>query len=743
MPFNPYSRNGITNKDRFFNVTVQITAPDGTTTTQGPFFGDSNGNLWFNYTPKDVGNYTLKAIYPGGQLSPGQFLPSESQTTILVVQQDPIQYYSDNPLPTDYWTRPIDGQNRLWSSISGDWLMASYSLQYKTAAGVSVGAYNPYSQAPQAPHIMWTKEITTGGLVGGDQGANSYYSGPSYSSLFSPPIIMSGKLYYNTPEGFVCVELRTGQQLWETKDGKRLVCGQEWDTQKYSYTTAGIRSYLWTTSWEGIDPFNGQQMFNFTDTPSSLGRPFFSDDGSILAHIIGRGWIAMWNSSMIRPSSGTYNWTRGLQWNVTVPLIAIPPSLFPVLGISSSPAPSILGINDNVLMTQVATNYYTVLQAGYDMTTGQQLWVLNYTQNILNLKSPYPTYWPAIGDGVLAQFVMQTRSWYGYDVKTGTLLWESDQQDYPWGTYTSYYPTIAEGILYSLSYDGNIYAFNTTTGKQIWKFNSGSSGAETSSGTYPFFYGPIIADGVVFAGVAFETPSHPLPRGAKVFAVNATTGTKIWDMNGMIYLRAIADGYLLGVNVYDARLYCIGKGPSKTTVTAPQPIISEGSQILLTGTVTDISAGTKQDQVASNYPNGLPAISDDSQGQFMAAVYMQQPRPTDLTGVEISLDVLDVNGNYRNIGTTTSDINGFFSFEWTPDIEGKYTVIATFQGSESYWPSHAETAFVVEAAAPTPTPQPTLALPPTEMYVLGIGVAIIIAIAIVGALILMAVRKRP
>jgi hypothetical protein len=87
--------------------------------------------------------------------------------------------------------------------------------------------------------------------------------------------------------------------------------------------------------------------------------------------------------------------------------------------------------------------------------------------------------------------------------------------------------------------------------------------------------------------------------------------------------------------------------------------------------------------------------------------------------------------------------NGFFSFEWTPDIEGKYTLIATFQGSESYWPSHAETAFVVEAAAPTPTPQLSLALPPTEMYVLGIGVAIIIAIAIVGALILMAVRKRP
>ena len=156
----------------------------------------------------------------------------------------PHTVLSDTPLPTNYWTRPINGQNRLWSSISGSWLMASYSLQYKTAAGVSVGAFNPYSQAPQAPHVMWTKEITTGGLVGGDQETNSYYSGPSYTSLFSPPIVMDGKLYYNTlpraaVTGFVGVDLRPGEQLWENTDGKRLVCGQEWNAQKYSYTISG------------------------------------------------------------------------------------------------------------------------------------------------------------------------------------------------------------------------------------------------------------------------------------------------------------------------------------------------------------------------------------------------------------------------------------------------------------------------------------------------------------------------
>jgi hypothetical protein len=117
--------------------------------------------------------------------------------------------------------------------------------------------------------------------------------------------------------------------------------------------------------------------------------------------------------------------------------------------------------------------------------------------------------------------------------------------------------------------------------------------------------------------------------------------------------------------------------------------------------------------------------------------------PSTATGVEVKLDVLDANGNYRTIGTTTSDANGFYSFEWIPDIEGKYTVIANFAGSESYWPSHAETAFIVETTAPTPTTQPATALPPTDMYVLGIGVAIIMAIAIVGALLALMIRKRP
>jgi hypothetical protein len=127
----------------------------------------------------------------------------------------------------------------------------------------------------------------------------------------------------------------------------------------------------------------------------------------------------------------------------------------------------------------------------------------------------------------------------------------------------------------------------------------------------------------------------------------------------------------------------------------------------------------------------------------MEYVYMQKPKPTDATGVQISIDVVDANGNHRNIGITTSDSSGAFSFQWTPDITGKYTVIATFAGSQSYYPSSSETSFAVDPTAPTTTPQPQLTLPPTEMYVIGTGIAIIAAIAVVGALILIAIRKRP
>jgi hypothetical protein len=122
---------------------------------------------------------------------------------------------------------------------------------------------------------------------------------------------------------------------------------------------------------------------------------------------------------------------------------------------------------------------------------------------------------------------------------------------------------------------------------------------------------------------------------------------------------------------------------------------------------------------------------------------MKKPKPTDATGVPITISVTDANGNFREIGNTTTN-DGFFSFSWKPDITGQYTVYASFAGTETYWPSHALTSFTVDPAAPTAAPTQALIQSAADTYLLPGIVAIIVAIAIVGAVLaLLVIKKRP
>ena len=75
-------------------------------------------------------------------------------------------------------------------------------------------------------------------------------------------------------------------------------------------------------------------------------------------------------------------------------------------------------------------------------------------------------------------------------------------------------------------------------------------------------------------------------------------------------------------------------------------------------------------------------------------------------------------------------------------VSGEYTVVASFAGSESYWPSHDATAlFVDEAIIPTAAPTETPA-PMTDMYVLDLGGGAIIAIVAIRIVLILLLKKR-
>jgi outer membrane protein assembly factor BamB len=284
--------------------------------------------------------------------------------------------------------------------------------------------------------------------------------------------------------------------------------------------------------------------------------------------------------------------------------------------------------------------------------------------------------------------------------------------------------------------------YNLTTGQKIWQYED-----YTGRTVFPYFTLMLgtVADGKIFVGTHEHSADTPLFKGNKVRAINVTDGSEVWTMYGWAhpYTFAVADGTLIYWNNYDHQVYAVAKGPTSMTVEAPHAAITTDQSLVITGTVMDISAGTRQHEQAMRFPNGVPAVSEDSMSHWMEYVYMQKARPTNATGVEVSIDVVDSNGNYRNIGTTTSDANGVFSLDWMPDISGKYTVIATFAGSEAYWPSRDETAFGVEdELAPTDAP-PEQAQSMTDAYVLGMGAAILIAIIAVGVVMAVILRRRP
>jgi hypothetical protein len=359
------------------------------------------------------------------------------------------------------------------------------------------------------------------------------------------------------------------------------------------------------------------------------------------------------------------------------------------------------------------------------------------------------------------EFWKQTAQWVAYSMDTGQRLWTTASQIdiSPFEYYGNVrsgaaVAAFAYGKLYSSGNGGILFCYDLQTGDLLWTYGNGGPGNSTYAGYsaggriyYPIFI-DTIADGVVYLETTEHTIQTPIYKGALKRAINATDGSEIWTLSGWtsggggFESYALADGFAAWFNGYDNQIYVVGKGPSATTVSIQNDVTTHGNKVLVKGSVIDISAGAKQNEQAARFPNGVPAVSDESMSDWMQYVYMHRPRPTEVIGVEVVVSVLDPNNNYYEVGRTTADEDGFFSCVFEPEVPGKYTVIAAFEGSKSYWPSQAKTAINVEdtpAATPEPTPPPASV---ADVYFVPAITGLIIAIIIVGAVIVLMLRKR-
>jgi hypothetical protein len=614
-------------------------------------------------------------------------------------------------------------------------------------------------------------------------------TGDAYSGYFINSVILNGILYYNKDDeyagsrGIVAVDLRTGEELWGINN-TYLSFGQVFYFNSFNYD--GVYTYLWDTTvdfgstWKAYDPFSGQWIYTMTEMPS--GTRVFGPDGEILIYQIdyANRWMALWNSTragqtapgfaidpttagswgnfwggnLVHGSTINASDPRCYSWNVTIPagltpfsvgLFATTTKIYPdrVVVISFNQTDvRVWALNIEGLSASSTAITSTMFDKWWDAPT-------TWLSGSVTVESLAAT--SEAENGVISIWVKELRKHYGFSTETGTFLWETDPENFldAYGAgaieHSWFY---AYGKLYSCGVAGIVYCYDLATGDTLWTYKLNDPYNEPVTGNYWWAWIAVIADGKVYVGHTEHSAENPMPRGASFICLNATNGDVIWRVNGMFRQTRWGGAGLMGdsiiatMDTYDQRIWAIGKGPSATTISASPKVSVHGSSVLVEGMVTDISAGTKSDALTARFPDGVPAVSDANMSEWMLYVYKQFPRSTDIIGVEVVVSVLDSNNNFYDVGTTTSDSDGFFKLTFTPPVPGEYTVIASFAGSKAYYGSHAKTAINVEdAPQPTPAPTPTPASV-ADLYFLPMSIVTIVAIIVIGIVLILMLRKR-
>jgi hypothetical protein len=770
-------------------LSVTITRPDGITESITGVDTDSTGGTGRVYVPTMVGNYTVQTHFPeqkmpataGGVTANTTMLASDSEKLTIFVQQDTVPVYPGIPLPTEYWTRPINSQFREWYTVSGSsWMNTDYN------------------DAPTTPHTLWAKPLTIGGLVGGDLGlvgsggtSVSFENGDAYEGKWTGSVILAGRLYYQDAPGglsgtavvgspvlYHCVDLRTGQEYWAKTflDNRSIAFSQTYYWE--SYNVQGTYSYLWVTTtsggvttWTAFDPYTGDFRGNITNVPS--GTRITGPRGEIYIYSVNQaaGYMTLWNMSALVSMAGSFGSafmgrslnasatinptstqlstaaSRAWSWNITIPK-GLPGSVRAV-ALDDRVVGSSANTTDVVVWAFSLKTNSQGIPAGTLLFNNNWKTPSEWTQGNLSFVT-YGSSWCTTDmiNKIGLIWMKELRQYYAFSLETGQFLWTTEPELY----LNMYGPArrVYDGKLITYGYAGEVNCYNLTTGKLIWNYLARDQYTEILwSDNWPTF-SYFASSGMIYMFFMEHSGNQPLSRGAPAFCLNTTDGSVIWRVDGLYRTTnwggtpIIGDSVIAMYNTYDQQVYAIGKGPSATTVSAPDVGISLGTSLVIRGTVTDVSPGVTDYSIMARFPSGVPAVSDDSQGEWMKYVYNQFPKPTNAAGVPVILTVLDANNNTYDIGMTTTDTSGTFGFSWKPEISGQYTIYATFPGSGAYYPSFAQTYVNIEQPSePTPTPVALQQASTVDTYFIPAVAAIILAIAIVGVVLLLSIRKRP
>ena len=180
-----YDNAALNNDYRFHNYQLTITSPTGKVQKiTFPNTNDPTSNQYYLFTPTEVGVYNFNFTFPGQKINDfshlatsayvnDSYAPSTASTTITV-QEAPIDHpVNSYPLPNEYWTRPIYGENTDWWSISSNWLGGGmpgygYHATSPNLGGNQEEVYPGDAVGPLTSHIMWDQSIQSGGVVGGN-----------------------------------------------------------------------------------------------------------------------------------------------------------------------------------------------------------------------------------------------------------------------------------------------------------------------------------------------------------------------------------------------------------------------------------------------------------------------------------------------------------------------------------------------------------------------------------------------